>query len=194
MRRQDMRPEDQRLQDLFHELRREEERGTPPFRPLRLRKGFGERSTRVRRLAVAGSLAVAVTAVLAAIALAPRFVDSRTTQANSPGVRLVTANKYVPPPPRSESPAVEPVAEEPRTIERVIEEPRAKDPAPTSSACAESALKEPAAEHRPRHLESPRASKQALSGPWRERRRASRPCQRRQAPPPNLDSPPGRSS
>ena len=77
MTRQDQRSEDERLRELFHELRSEDEREAPPFRSLRwIRQGFETRPTRMRRLAVAGSLAVVVTAVLAGIAVGPRWWGS----------------------------------------------------------------------------------------------------------------------
>ena len=59
MKRQDKRPEDDRLRELFHELRRDDECQVPRFRSLGwIRQGFETRPTRLRRLAVAGSLAV----------------------------------------------------------------------------------------------------------------------------------------
>jgi Ca-activated chloride channel family protein len=121
MRRHDERSEDERLRELFHELRRDEERDAPPFRSLRwVRQGFETRPVRVRRLAVAGSLAVIVTAVLAAIAVGPRWWGSNGAQLETRQEAFITVRKYVPPPP---------------SVGRRVSEPRGErtlvgDPAP----------------------------------------------------------------
>jgi len=109
MRQQDVRPEDERLRELFREQRRDDERDVPVFRSLRwVRQGIETRPTRARRLAVAGSLAVVVTAVLAGIAVGPRWWGSNSPQLESRLEAPVTVRKYVPPPPRVERRSTEP--------------------------------------------------------------------------------------
>ena len=108
MRRLDKRPEDERLRELFHELRRDDERKAPAFRSLRwIRQGFETRPTRLRRLAVAGSLAVVVTAALAALAVGPRWWGANRLQPEGSPATSVTVRKYVPPPPRVERRVIE---------------------------------------------------------------------------------------
>jgi len=109
MKRQDKLPDDERLRELFHELRREDERRAPAFRSLRwIRQELETRPTRVRRLAVAGSLAVVVTAALAALAVGPRWWGANRPEPEWSSTTSVTVRKYVPPPPRVERRTIKP--------------------------------------------------------------------------------------
>jgi Ca-activated chloride channel family protein len=109
MKPQDKLPDDERLRELFHELRREDERRAPAFRSLRwIRQELETRPTRVRRLAVAGSLAVVVTAALAALAVGPRWWGANRPEPEWSSTTSVTVRKYVPPPPRVERRTIKP--------------------------------------------------------------------------------------